>query len=69
MGKKMSLLLLIVLFLLALMLASTLAAKAMVGKIEPKTTCWWVYSGERWCYYCCNHPECLPATCCVLYCE
>jgi hypothetical protein len=52
------------LFLLLLLVTSSFAAK-----IEPETACWWVYTGERWCYHCCNHPDCLPATCCDLYCE
>ncbi|MCD6552899.1 MAG: hypothetical protein J7M16_02680 [Anaerolineae bacterium] len=75
MSKKMSLLLLVGLFLLSLVVTSTtLAARAKAGKIAPETACWWVYrgtypAGERWCYHCCNHPDCLPATCCDLYCE
>jgi hypothetical protein len=66
--------------LLALVLGGLLLAgspaltpQATAWDVGPDTTCWWRLENggppEVWCYYCCNHPDCLPYNCCDLFCE
>lgn len=66
--------------LLAVMAFARPARAHAQHPVQPRTHCWWYFTGvyscdygthqyfEYWCYRCCNHPD-LPPGCHDLYCE